>query len=150
MKRLLCVSLSIALLMMAVVRVHATEQKHEVVCQRYDFENGLTMIDEITIYEQTRATDKRADRKKTLLDGNVTIAVIVFEAVFRYDGSNVSVLSKTVTRTDTYEGWSYKQNSFTSSGGTVTLNAKISKLLIFNNSFTMTLSCDKNGNISYT
>ena len=112
--------------------------------------DGLTVIDEITVYSQARSTDKRAERKATIKDGDTVIAIIAFEAVFRYDGSSVSVVSKTVTQTNTYEGWSYKQKSFTSSGGTVTLNAKLTKLLIFNNSFTFTLSCDRSGNISYT
>lgn len=43
-----------------------------------------------------------------------------------------------------------KQTSFTSSGGTVTLEGKLTKLLILNDPFTMTLTCDKNGNISAT
>ena len=59
-------------------------------------------------------------------------------------------MSKRVNQADTYEGWSYKQNSFTSSGGTITLDAKLTKLLVMNIPFTITLSCDKDGNISYT
>ncbi len=55
-----------------------------------------------------------------------------------------------MTNTDTYNGWSYIQDSLTSSGGTVTLNGKLTKWLILSNSFTMTLTCDANGNISYT
>ena len=79
----------------------------------------------------------------------VVIGVIAMKGTFRYDGSTVSVASKSVTQTDTYEGWSYKQNSFTSSGGTVTLDAKLTKLIFLNIPFTMMLSCDKDGNISY-
>lgn len=60
------------------------------------------------------------------------------------------MVSKSVTQSDTYDGWSYVQNSLTSSGGTVTLNAKLTKWIILNTSFTMTLSCDEDGNISYT
>lgn len=65
-------------------------------------------------------------------------------------GTSVSVVSKTVTNTDTYNGYGYVQNSFTSSGGSVTLNARLTKWIVLNTPFTMTLSCDKNGNISYT
>ena len=112
-------------------------------------ENGLTLIDEVYEYVQGRATDKTGRRTATVKNGDTVLGVIAFEAVFRYDGSAVSVVSKTVTRTDTYEGYSYKQSSFTSSGGTVTLAGKLTKLLIFNHSFTMSLTCDVNGNLSY-
>jgi hypothetical protein len=45
------------------------------------------------------------------------------------------------------DGWSYTQSSLTTSGGTITLNGSVSKLLL-KYSFTLTLTCDKNGNIS--
>lgn len=150
MKRLLTICSCAILLVSIVFPASAAEQPQEEYGAERILENGLTVIDEITVYPQSRSTDKRAERKRTLKDGETVIGIIAFEAVFRYDGSTVSVVSKTVTQTDTYAGWSYKQKSFTSSGGTVTLDAKLTKLLIFNNSFTMTLSCDKNGNISYT
>ena len=150
MKRLLTLCICAILLVSMVFPASAAEQPYEKFSEERTLENGLTVIDEITVYPQSRSTDKRAERKRTLKDGDTVIGVIAFEAVFRYDGSTVSVVSKTVTQTDTYAGWSYKQKSFTSSGGTVTLDEKVTKLLIFNNSFTMTLSCDKNGNISYT
>ena len=150
MKRLLTLCICAILLVSMVFPASAAEQPYEKFSEERTSENGLTVIDEITVYPQSRSTDKRAERKRTLKDGDTVIGVIAFEAVFRYDGSTVSVVSKTVTQTDTYAGWSYKQKSFTSSGGTVTLDAKLTKLLIFNISFTMTLSCDKYGNISYT
>ena len=118
--------------------------------QEIVLENGLTLIDEVYEYAQGRSTDKIGRRTLTICNSdNVVLGIISFEAVFRYDGSTVSVVSKTVTQTDTYEGYSYKQNSFTSSGGTVTLAGKLTKLLIFNHSFTMSLTCDVNGNLSY-
>ena len=78
------------------------------------------------------------------------MAIIAFSATYRYDGSSVSVISKTVIQTDVYNGWTFTQKSFTSSGGTVTLTGKLSKWLIFNNSISMSMTCDKNGNISYS
>ena len=69
----------------------------------------------------------------------------VFPVIF-----DAKIMAKRVNQADTYEGWSYKQNSFTSSGGTITLDAKLTKLLVMNIPFTITLSCDKDGNISYT
>lgn len=110
--------------------------------------NGFAVIDEIIDLTLARATDKTVARTKTIKDGDTIVAIITIQATFRHDGSSASVISKSVTQSDTYDGWSYVQNSFTSSGGTVTLDAKITKWIIFNTSFTMTLSCDKNGNIS--
>ena len=118
--------------------------------EEYILENGLRVVDSITVHPDNRASIVNAERKKSIYDGDTLVAYIRFEAGFRCDGSTVSVVSKTVTNTSTYDGWKYVQNSFTSSGGTVTLDAKITKWLIFNTPFTMTLSCDKNGNISYT
>lgn len=109
-------------------------------------EDGLTVVDEIIEHPQGRYYTRR----KLIYDGDTLIAVIAFTATFRYDGSAVSVVSKSVTQTDTYESWSYKQDSFTSSGGTVTLSGRLTKWLIFNTSFSMGLVCDVNGNITST
>lgn len=113
-------------------------------------DNGITIIDEVTEISQSRSTTKDYTRSRTISKDGTVIAVISIYGCFSYNGTSVSVVSKSVTQTDTYEGWSYKQNSFTSSGGTITLDAKLSKLLVMNIPFTMTLSCDKNGNVSYT
>ena len=53
-----------------------------------------------------------------------------------------------MTQTTTYNGWNYQQNSFTSSGGTVTLDAKLTKLLFWNIEVDMSMTCDVNGNIT--
>lgn len=118
--------------------------------EEYTLENGLRVVDSITVYSNSRANITSAERHNHFYDGDTLVAYICFEAAFRYDGSFVSVLYKTVTHTDTYNGWNYVQNSFTAAGGTVTLDAKLTKLLIFNIPFTMTLSCDAEGNISHT
>ena len=110
----------------------------------------MTVVDEIAEYANARATGKTYDRTRSFYDGDTLIAVIAFQASFRYNGSTVSVVSKTVTQTDTYSGWSYSQESFTSSGGTVTLEGKLKYLLLFSTTpVSMSLTCDKNGNITY-
>ncbi len=121
-------------------------------CGEEQLDNGLTVTSEVVEYAQARTThEKTAVYKKTFKDGDTVIAIIAFEATFHYDGTSVSVASKSITQTDTYNGWSFKQSSFTSSGGSVTLTGKLTKWLIFNSStFTMVLTCDKNGNISYS
>lgn len=130
--------------------VYATEHSQLIYVGEATLENDLTIITEITESSIYRFTDKACTDTKTIKDGDTIVAIIAITATFRYDGSNDSVVVKGVTRSDTYDGWKYVQNSFTSSSGTVTLDAKITKWLIFYTPFTMTLSCDKNGNISYT
>ena len=76
------------------------------------------------------------------------IAILLLPVLLISLYSGVSAVSKAVTQTDTYGGWKYKQQSFTSSGGTFTLEAKLTKLLIYNNPLTMRLSCDTDGNIT--
>jgi hypothetical protein len=136
------------LLLTATLPTYAAEQTEIIYCEETVLENGLVIRDEIIVTTNARATDKTATRRQTFKQGDTVIAIIAFQATFRYTGSTVSVVSKSVTQTDTYEGYSYKQVSFASSGGTVTLDGKLTKLLLIQQSFTMSLTCDKNGNLS--
>lgn len=150
MKKSLCLILCLSLLFALSVPVLASEadaQSSVVSRQVIDLGDGITVIDEISVSTLARAS-RPASKTRIIQDDGVTIGIIKIEASFSFDGSSVTVITKSVTQTDTYEGWGYKQNSFTASGGTVTLDAKLTKLLVFNIPFTMTLSCDKNGNIS--
>lgn len=148
MKKALVIILCALLLSQGIFSVSATEQTDLVYHEETVLENGITVIDEIRANRQSRSTEVVAERTRTIKSGDTVLSVIAFEATFRYDGSAVAVVSKTVTRADAYEGYIYKQQSFTSSGSTVTLQGKLTKLLIFNHSFTMSLTCDKNGNLS--
>lgn len=150
-----CLSLLLCLVLIASMSAPAFAVSYESTSENILFyreetlSNGITVIDEIVESSYTRATGKTCTRTSTFKDGDTVIAVIAYQATFQYDGTSVSVLSKSVTRTDTYNGWNYKQTSFTSSGGTVTLSGKLTKLLIFNSAFSLSLACDKDGNISY-
>lgn len=95
-----------------------------------------------------RSSDRTYARTKTIKENDATIGVITIIGIFRYDGTSVSVVSKVVDQTDTYYGWNYVQNSFTENGGTITLDAKLTKLLVFNIPFTISITCDANGKIS--
>lgn len=149
MKKILSALLCFAMLLAFCIPVSATAQESLLYYQETDLGNGKVLIDEVIEHSQARATGKTVTRRSTIKDGDTVIGIIAFQATFHYDGSTVSVASKSVTQTDTYEGWSYVQNSFTSSGGTVVLSAKLTKWIVLNQSFTMSLTCDKDGNISY-
>lgn len=149
MKKGILIALCLILLANS-VPVYAAEATSSAIAEETAPSSEITSVDRLIIENSNaRTNEKTATREKTFYDGDTVIAVIAFRATFRYDGSSVSVVSKTVTQTDTYEGWSYKQTSFTSSGGTVTLEGKLTKWLIFNSPFTMGMTCDKDGNISF-
>ena len=150
MKRIITIIMCLSFLFVSMPSASAAENREVVFEEEHTLENGLRVVDTVTVSSNNRSSTVTANRERDFYDGDTLVAYICFEATFRYDGSTVSVASKTVTNTDTYDGWEYVQNSFTSSGGTVTLNAKLTKWFILNTSFTMTLSCDKDGNISYT
>lgn len=111
-----------------------------------DLGDGLIAIETLEIDMETRSTEKSATRTWNIQDGTDLIATISIHGVFFYDGSTVRVVSKELSRCDTYGGWSFSQTSFSSSGGTITLTGKLSKFLSSKN-ISLSLSCDKNGNI---
>lgn len=152
MKRILAFVVCLVLLFMAAIPASAAEAsvgKGTLIYRtEQTLENGLTFVDELYEIASTRATDKTSYKTRNVYYGDTLVGTITIQATFRYDGSAVSVVSKSVTQSTTYDGWSYKQNSFTSSGGTVILDAKLTKLLILTISVDMTLTCDKNGNVS--
>ena len=150
MKRFLCICICLASLAVLILPVYAAAESQEtIISQReYVLDNGLTVIEEITETVISRSSTKYGNKKATIKDGDTTIAIIAFTAQFGYDGTSAWVVSKTVTQTDTYESWTYKQDSFTSSGSTVTLDYTLSRWLFWNNSYSMSLTCDKDGNLS--
>lgn len=152
MKKLLSLILCCILIASAALPTYAAGQEEVIYSQEYTLEGGIVVRDEIIVQTQTQARTtsyKTATRKATFTKDDTTIAIIAFQATYRFDGSTAVVIAKSVTQTDTYEGWSYKQTDFTSNGGTVTLEGKLTKLLIFNQTFSLSMTCDKNGTISY-
>ena len=116
--------------------------------QTIDLGDGWTVTEELIINDQARTASRAATKKQSFSKNGEAIADIAITGVFRYDGSTVSVSSKVVSQKDTYNGWSFTQNSFTSSGGTITLTGKLTKPLRVSGSVNIKLTCDKNGNIS--
>ena len=104
----------------------------------------------ITAGEVFLLTTKTYTRQETIVIDGTTIAVINLTATFSYDGNTVTVIAKEVTLSNTYNGWEYRQNMLTSNSGTVTLDAKLTKWLILNTNIHMSITCDKDGNISWT
>ena len=145
---LLCSLLLLSLFVPVSALDAAPADSQTVSTQTIDLGDGLTVTEELVINDQARTASRSATKKQTFSDNGTTIAEIAITGVFRYDGSTVSVSSKLVSQKDTYDGWSFTQNSFTSSGGTITLAGKLTKPLRVSVSVNIKLTCDKNGNIS--
>lgn len=111
-------------------------------------ESDFSFYDTVAVLPTIARTAERTGTKtRTFTYKRETIAEISLTATFRYNGSTVSVVSKSVSNYTTYDGWSYQQNSLTSSGGTVTLTGKLKKGLL-NTSVNFSITCDASGNIS--
>lgn len=150
MKRLMSVILAVVIFASLALPASATEQGQVVQVGEVLLADGITVKTELILYPQGRSNTRTADLRNNYYDGDTVIATITFRATYGYDGSSAWVVSKQVTQTDTYEGWSYSQKSFTESGATVTLTGKVSKWLVFIKSVEMSMTCDKNGNITAT
>lgn len=149
MKKMVAFLCCVAMLALMVIPTYAVDNGQTVVWQEETvLENGVLVVEKITVDANTRASNRNATRSSSFYYGDNLIGQIAFQATYYYDGTTVQVDSKSVTQTTTYNGWNYKQNSFTSSGGTVTLDAKLTKLLILNVSVDMSMTCDVNGNIT--
>ena len=106
-----------------------------------------------TIIEHTNTTYAQENSKTATVSdeyysGNTLIGKIAIKGTFAYNGKTSRVTSKSVSSKKTYDGWSYEQNSFTSSSGTIELTGKLNKVPHHSLSVNLELSCDKNGNIS--
>lgn len=143
---MLCILLICSLLVPAAAQDTVSAQT--VSTQTIDLGDGWTVTEELIINDQARTASRAATKKQSFSKNGEAIADIAITGVFRYDGSTVSVSSKVVSQKDTYNGWSFTQNSFTSSGGTITLTGKLTKPLRVPGSVNIKLTCDKNGNIS--
>lgn len=101
-----------------------------------------------TVYDLlARSGSRRADKTATVKDGDAIIAQVTLSANFGFDGTTSWVISASGSHT-TYSGWSYGNESITSSGGTATLTATLSHLLHRNIAVNISLTCSPTGQIS--
>lgn len=111
-------------------------------------EFGDFEIKTVTIVHNSaaRSSSKSADRIRTVTNNGSVIAEITLSATFGYNGSSAWVTSASGSHT-TYSGWSYGNENITTSGGTATLTATLSKLLD-RVSVNISLTCSPTGQIS--
>ena len=121
----------------------------------YDDDGGYTVVTiEEDQYGLTRATSTKS--------GSITYQhytandelewKAVMHATFTYDGSTSSCTSVNSLTVKTYnDTWSLYSKSYSKSGNTATGNVTMAKKLLVGSGkvpITLTLSCDKNGNLS--
>lgn len=138
MKRLTVFLLAVMLLVCAAIPCAAEAP------EKIDFSYRDTLVISPSF---ARTSERTGTKTRTFTYKGDTIAEISLTATFRYNGSSVSVVSKSVSDYTTYNGWSYQQSSLTSSGGTATLTGKLKKGLL-NANVNFSISCDASGNIS--
>ena len=112
-------------------------------------ESGNIEVETIlTIHDSLFASgSKQATKEKTYkYDGNI-IAEVALTATFRYTGNSVSV-TDTDSSYDTYEGWSYRNESISTSGGTANLSASLTKLFDGTVPVSISIKCTADGTIS--
>lgn len=146
MKRLITFVLCVMLLVSTIPYAYAVENR---VCRNeWVMENGITVVEELIFENDSRAVQKPVTRRLTYKDEDQNLmAIIAMQVVFQYDGSTVRVVSKSMTQTDTYNGWSYEHNSYVTIGGKVTTKFYLRKLT-YSQMFSFSVTCDKDGNIT--
>ena len=148
MKRVLSLILCMVSLLVLAVPAFAAERTEGNVVYRDEFtlEEGLTVVREIVDVSFARSAEKTFIQTWQIKDNGTVVADIAVTATYHCDGRSVYVVSKTVSRADTYYGWSFTQNYLVAGGGTVTLNGKLTKgtrTIPLN----LTMTCDKDGNL---
>ena len=146
MKRLIAFVLCVMLLVSSIPYAYAAEKS--TYRNVWVMENGITVTEEIIIENDSRAVQKPVTCRRTYRDEDQDLmAIIAMYVVFQYDGSTVRVVSKSMTQTDTYNGWNYEHNSYVTVGGKVTTKFYLSKTL-YSQLFSFSVTCDKDGNIT--
>lgn len=102
----------------------------------------------LTIYDDLFASGtKTATKDQTYKYAGTVIADVSFMATFRYTGSSVSV-TDTDSDYTTYNGWSYRNESISTSGGTASLSSSLTKLLAGTVPVSISITCTPSGAIS--
>ena len=92
--------LAILLIVSCITPVRASEQETIIWYQETELDDGITVIDEVSVQSQTRSASKGYTRRKPFTtDDGIVIAIISIRGEFTYNGTTVSVASKEVTQT---------------------------------------------------
>lgn len=112
-------------------------------------EFGEFEIETTTIIHDSmaRSSSKSASKVQSVKQGGKEVAEITLFATFGYDGTTAWVVSANGSHT-TYDGWSYSNEKITTSGGTATLTATVSKLTGGRVPISISITCSPTGAIT--
>lgn len=106
MKHIITLFLTVLLISSFVIPASAAQNETVIQSSSYLLDNGFLVIDELIVTSQTRSSSKDYTFQRSIYHGTNEIATIAIYGNFKYDGTNVSVISKRVSRSDAYDGWS--------------------------------------------
>lgn len=150
MKRLIVLLLTAIMLFTAIGTASAASNTEtRVFYEAQSLGDGFAVTSEIVIHETLgRASTKTATNTKTFTHNGNVIAIIAITGTFSYNGTSSSVVSKSISRLDTYSGWKFTQTNFSSEGGAIGLVGELDHLLYKAKEVSLSLICDQFGNIS--
>jgi len=149
-RQFFAVFLSVILLFMPIITVHAAPQNNATIITYED--GGYIVIELLQI--QTRSSNTIAGQKqiKRYDTNNQLEWQAVLTAQFEYNGQSATCTSANCAVFTVDESWHEVSNVTTRSGGTATTSLVISRKLlgitVKTINETITLTCDKNGNLS--
>lgn len=152
-KRFLSLLLAMVLCVAILPQYALASEKHEDAVQTITLDDGDFIIVTTEVYE-TRATQTKSANRKysyTTSSGDVEW-VITLNGTFTYTGTTSTCTASSCTVTINDNSWYVVSKSASKSGSTATANVtmgrKVLGITITKNDYTLTLTCDKNGNLS--
>ncbi|MCM1150120.1 MAG: hypothetical protein NC319_08595 [Butyricicoccus sp.] len=113
--------------------------------------NGITVESTVIIHESISAFSttetKKATKTDTYKQNGTQIATVSITASFGYDGSSSWVNSASVSKSISSD-WTYSNEKMTTSGGTATVTAILSKIGVASLDVYTYISCSPDGEIS--
>jgi len=150
MKKFTAIIVLLAILFTTATGAHATEPTAATtICYTEDLGNGFAMETVLVISDSiVRSNTRTAEKQRTFTYKDNVIAIIAITGTFSYNGTSCSVISKSISRLDTYSGWSLTQTYFSSEGGAIALVGELNKFLYPDVPVSFSLVCDNFGNVS--
>lgn len=150
MKKVLSILFAALFLLMLIPSAPA---KAETTTDVVYFEDGSYVVTVLQEYSTRSSNQKTASKSSTLYDPNGgAVATLTVHGTFRYDGTTVTCTASSYTYQIHNSSWSFSSGSASKSGNTATAKGtfarKVLGITVDSKTLTVSLSCDKNGNLS--
>lgn len=117
------------------------------------FEDGSYVVTVLQEYSTRSTNQKSASKSQKYHASNGELAcTLTVHGTFRYDGTTATCTASTYTHQIHNNSWSFSSGSASKSGNTATAKGtfarKVLGITVDSKTLTVSLSCDKNGNLS--